>query len=367
MSISNEALLGYSRRCRLCPARCIDTFCYTPQASSGSLRTSTCNVIQRVTASDCDSGPLLAWTGIGLLQLTAQSQGLNHVGGDIEIAKRRASHDATLAAADGTESAASSSQSSSHAFSELNSHSPWDDFDSNWYFDRNYKRLRDDDRQIVELVRDFFATLDLPRHRHGIDVGAGTNLYPALTMLPFCDEITLYEYAASNVAWLRRETQSYSPSWDPWWRLLIKEPVYKSFDSPREALAAAARVERGSIFDLPESRWDIGTMFFVAESISSALSEFHTALGGFVRSLRPGAPFAAAFMENSLGYDVGTRRFPAVAIAANEVKNSLAGETEDLKIYRLGKTSNPLRGGYDGMILAIGRVQAKLRQNGKDD
>lgn len=297
------------------------------------------------------------------------AQRLNHAGGGIEIAKRGVSHDETLAAADDIESAALSPQSSRCAFSELNSHFPWDDFDSGWYFDHNYKELRDDDRQIVEFVRDFFSTLDLPNHRHihGIDVGAGTNLYPALTMLPFCDEITLYEYAASNVSWLRRETQSYSPSWDSWWSLLVEEPVYKSFDSPREALAAAARVERGSIFDLPASRWDIGTMFFVAESISSAQSEFHTALGSFVRSLRPGAPFAAAFMENSLGYDVGTHRFPAVAIAEDEVGNCLGGVTEDLKIHRLGKTSNPLRDGYDGMILAIGRVRAKLHQNGKDD
>lgn len=282
------------------------------------------------------------------------------------MGKRRISHDATLVAANGTESAALSSRSSPHAFSELNSHFPWDDFDSNWYFDRNYRKMRDDDRQIVELVRNFFATLDLSSHRRGIDVGAGINLYPALTMLPFCDEITLYEYAASNVAWLRREIQSYSQSWDPWWNLLIKEPLYKSVDSPREALAAV-RVERGSIFDLPESQWDIGTMFFVAESISSVMSEFHTALGNFVRSLRPGAPFAAAFMENSLGYNVGTRRFPAVAIAKDEVENCLAGETEDLQIHRLGKTSNPLREGYDGMILATGRVREKLRQNGKDD
>ncbi|MGH3972925.1 MAG: SCO2525 family SAM-dependent methyltransferase, partial [Pseudonocardiaceae bacterium] len=283
------------------------------------------------------------------------------------MTKRWQSHDATLAAVGGTESPASSFQSSSRGFSKLNSDCPWDDFDPSWYFERNYKKLRGDDRRIVELVRDFFAKLDFPSHRHGVDVGSGSNLYPALTMLPFCDEITFYEYAASNVAWLRRETQSYSRSWDPWWRLLIKEPVYKSLDSPREALAAAVRVERGSIFDLPESRWDIGTMFFVAESISSALSEFHTALASFIRSLRPGAPFAAAFMKNSLGYDVGTHRFPAVAIAEEDVESDLAGKTDNLKIYRLGKTSNPLRDGYDGMILAVGKVRENLYQNGKDD
>jgi len=244
-------------------------------------------------------------------------------------------------------------------FRELNSHFPWDDFDSSWYFDYNYKVLRDDDRQIVEIVRDFFVTLDLPghRYRYGIDVGAGTNLYPALTMLPLCDEITLYEYATSNVSWLQREIRSYSPSWDPFWDLLANEPLYNSADSPRKTLAAKARVERGNVFDLPELRWDIGTMFFVAETISSDLSEFQAALGSFLRSLRPGAPFAAAFMKNSLGYDVGAHRFPAVAITADDVETCLAGDTEDLQIHRIGITSSPLRDGYEGMILAIGRAR----------
>ncbi|MGQ0777412.1 MAG: SCO2525 family SAM-dependent methyltransferase [Pseudonocardiales bacterium] len=273
------------------------------------------------------------------------------------MAKRRTPHDTTLAVADETESATLSSRPAPPQFSKANSHFPWDEFDPSWYFDLNYKNLRDDDQQIVEIVRDFFSALDLPRKsRQGIDVGAGVNLYPALTMLPFCDEITLREYAAPNVAWLEREILCYSPSWDPSWNLLIKDPLYKSVDSPREALAAAVRIQRGSIFDLPESQWDIGTMFFVAESISSVPAEFHSALDSFVKSLRPGAPFAAAFMENSLGYDVGAHHFPAVAITQDDVEEFLEDKTEDFRIHRLGKTKKPLRDGYDGMILAVGKV-----------
>jgi NNMT/PNMT/TEMT family len=268
----------------------------------------------------------------------------------------RLSRNPSLVFGDGTQSADTSSRPSRHARTELNSDFPWDDFDSSWYYDHNYKVLRDDDRQIVEVVRDFFATLDLSSHRCGIDVGSGTNLYPALTMLPLCDEITLYEYSASNVSWLQREIQSYSSSWDAFWQLLAKKPPYKSVDSPRKMLAAKASVERGSIFALPESRWDIGTMFFVAESLSSAPSEFQTALDSFIRSLRPGAPFAAAFMEKSLGTTVGTRRFPAVAITVNDVKNCLTGDTEDLDVCRTGLSCNPLRVGYGGMILVVGRV-----------
>jgi hypothetical protein len=35
-----------------------------------------------------------------------------------------------------------------------------------------------------------------------VDVGAGTNLYPALLMLPWVRHMVLTEYAPTNIAWL---------------------------------------------------------------------------------------------------------------------------------------------------------------------
>jgi hypothetical protein len=61
-------------------------------------------------------------------------------------------------------------------------------------------------------------------------------------------------------------------------------------------------------------------------------------------------------MESSLGYDVGTRRFPAVAVTVSDVENCLTADTEDFTIHRIGLTNKPLRDGYGGMILATGRV-----------
>jgi hypothetical protein len=97
-------------------------------------------------------------------------------------------------------------------------------------------------------------------------------------------------------------------------------------------------------------------MFFTAESISAEPSEFQVALASFIRSLRPGSPFAAAFMRNSEGYSVGVRQFPAVAITEDDVKCCLAHDTKDLTIHKIGLTNKPLRTGYGGMILATGRV-----------
>jgi hypothetical protein len=233
-----------------------------------------------------------------------------------------------------------------------NAEQPWDDFDTLSYLDHNYRKLRDDDQHILRLLRDFFGGQPL-RDGRGIDVGAGANLYPAMSVLPLCADVTLWEKSANNVEWLQRQVMGYEPSWDQFWRELAEHPRYAALTNPRLTLADRVHVRRGDVFQLPTSVWDVGTMFFVAESISALRSEFEASLHAFLHGLRAGSPFAAAFMENSHGYTVGFRHFPAVAVGVDDVADSLAGVAHNVDIQRIG-TDDPLREGYDGMILAVG-------------
>jgi len=248
---------------------------------------------------------------------------------------------------------------------KLNSEAPWDSFDSAAYVDHNYGRLRSDDARILEVVRRHFS--DHFRGRSGraaektvgIDVGAGANLYPALAMLPWCDEITLFERSAANVGYLNGQRDSYDPHWDQFWDALCAEPAYRErVAEPRATFSKIVQVEAGNLFDLRhnEGVWSVGTMFFVAESLSTSYEEFETAVERFMRALAPGAPFATAFMEGSLGYQVGEHSFPACAVTETEVRKSLrpfaAGEVE---ITLIGKPGGALRPGYEGMIVACGR------------
>lgn len=236
-----------------------------------------------------------------------------------------------------------------------NSDFQWDEFDSDWYHDHNYRTLRDDDEEIITRVREFFAGAGVSEGS-GLDVGSGTNLYPALAMLPFCSRLRLWEYSANNVAWLRHNIPSYGPTWDQFWMVYRQNPVYAAVTDPRARLAGSASVSQASVFDLPEATWDIGTMFFVACSLSSDPGEFRRAVESFVHALRPDAPFAVAFMEQSKGYAVDGTFFPAVAIDRTNVDSALATVAYDVKIDRI-TTRNPLRDGYDGaMIVAVGRA-----------
>jgi hypothetical protein len=231
----------------------------------------------------------------------------------------------------------------------------WDAFDSDEYFQRNYQSLRADDAQIINVVADFFhATGPEQWRQRALDVGSGANLYPALTMLPFAAEVTLCERSHRNREWLEQELARPHGSWGEFWREIgAHRPRYERITDPLDLLRHNAEVRKGNIFTLKPNQFDIGTMFFVAESITTRMTEFERATRAFVRSLVPKAPFAAAFMRGSTGYSVGPNRFGACSVTEEDVERCLATEAliKDIQIVE----SHDLRDGYTGMIVATGR------------
>lgn len=237
--------------------------------------------------------------------------------------------------------------------SVLNADADWDRFTPSWYKEHSYSSLGDDDRQIIEFVRDFFASAGVAGGR-GLDAGAGSNLYPSLSMLPFCQEIVLLDFSAANVAWLQAELVEPNRSWNEFWDLLAKDPAYADVLDYRATLRKIAHVAHGNVLELPAEGYDIGTMFFVAESMTSAITEFQQALRGFIGSLRKDAPFAIACMSGSKGYTVDGYWFPAVEIDGHDVQQCLKGVAQLASIADIEMRDPPLRHGYDGMLVATG-------------
>jgi hypothetical protein len=230
----------------------------------------------------------------------------------------------------------------------------WDRFNSQAYFDHNYGELRDDDREIIRVISTFFARA-ARRDQLGeaIDVGSGTNLYPALAMLPYSAHLTLLERAHSNRMWLQHELSAPRKSWlDFWYEAARGRAAYQPISDPFDVLHQRARVTRGNVLALDEERYDLGTMFFVAESITTRTDEFRRGARRFVRSLRRGRPFAIAFMRNSSGYYVGGQRFPACSVDERDVDVALTPVARNVTISVID--SEGLRDGYCGMMVATG-------------
>jgi len=230
----------------------------------------------------------------------------------------------------------------------------WEEFDAADYFEHNYMSLHWEDAQVIRLVADFFARTAPPARRpRAIDVGTGANLYPAMAMLPFASEIVLYERARTSRLWLGEQLRQPAASWPEFWASISGgRPAYDGIVRPLEQLGRTARVTKGNLFELDPDQYDMGTMFFVAESITTRDDEFQRGIGCFVGALTAGAPFAAAFMRKSSGYFVAGRPFPACYVTEDDVARCLSEVATQVEVQVIG--SQQLRDGYDGMIVAHG-------------
>jgi NNMT/PNMT/TEMT family len=250
---------------------------------------------------------------------------------------------------------------SDHESSVPNEAAPWSDFNAEVYWQDNYKFVFPEDAQIIRQAAHFMieACAGRPAVPRAVDVGAGANLYPALLMLPWAEHIVFTEFASANIAWLNANLTD-SPGewrWQPFWDLLADLPGYRDIAQPRQRLAARREIRALSIFDLPAYAWDLGSMFFVADGMTTDEAEFEHAVGSFIGALKPGAPFMMAFMESSAGYAVSGIKFPAVKVTPQSLAELLTGmPVTGIDVLRTDKSARPLRPGYDAMLLVTGHV-----------
>ena len=242
-----------------------------------------------------------------------------------------------------------------------NDAAPWSEFDADEYYKVNYASVLPEDAEIIQCATKFLIEACGPpaRLRRPVDVGAGTNLYPSLLMIPWAEHIVFTEYAPRNIDWLGKNLTHTPGEWDwqPFWDLVAGLPCYQAIDDPRGRLAAAHEIRPLSIFDLPRREWDLGSMFFVADGMTTDEGEFKRAVGTFLDALLPGSPFLMAFMEGSTGYDVRDLQFPSVKVTPQSLDALLADlPVTGTSVLRTDNSAKPLRDGYDAMLLVTGFV-----------
>jgi len=242
----------------------------------------------------------------------------------------------------------------------------WSDFDAGEYWNLNYASILPEDAQIIACASKFLIEACGPPSglKRAVDVGAGTNLYPSLLMIPWAEHIVFTEHASDNIGWLSQHLADAPGEW-PWqrfWDLVADLPGYGAVDNPRRRLAAVHEIRTLSIFDLPPRTWDLGSMFFVADGMTADEEEFESAVRAFLRALVPGSPFLMAFMEGSTGYVVHGTQFPSVKITERSLDALLAGlPVTGTSVLRTDNSVRALRPGYDAMLLVTGFVAMELR------
>jgi hypothetical protein len=235
----------------------------------------------------------------------------------------------------------------------------WARFDSEAYFQHYYGEPHpDDDKVIACAVEAMKRAAPLDAELDIVDVGTGPNLIPLFCALPRARCLTLWEYAENNIAWLKAELarDDMRPAWRHFWSTTRAAylPDYDLPENPMRTLRERCIFQQGSIFDLPERRWEAATMFYCAESITERQDEFEAACAAYARCVKRGGTLAAAFLAHSAGYAVKESRFPALSVSAKSIINAFARHADGLKVEAFGIVDRQIRSGYSGFIFLTG-------------
>jgi SAM-dependent methyltransferase len=237
----------------------------------------------------------------------------------------------------------------------------WAQFDSEAYFQHYYGEPHaDDDRVIRCAVEAMKQAPPIGAELDVVDVGTGPNLIPFFCAVPRARQLTAWDYAESNLAWLEAEMRrDMRPQWRHFWHVTREAygPDYRLPQDPMPMLRAKSVVTQGSIFDLPERTWDAATMFFCAESITERQDEFEAACASYARCVKPGGALAAAFLVRSTGYVVAGRRFPVLPLSAESIEYVFMRHASGVRAVRIGIVEREIRSGYSGFtfLTAIAR------------
>jgi hypothetical protein len=235
----------------------------------------------------------------------------------------------------------------------------WSEFDSEAYFQHYYGESHPDDDQVVRCaVAAMKAALPPGNGLDVVDVGTGPNLIPLVCALPRAASLTAWEYAPTNIAWLEAELarDEMRPQWQHSWQVTREAylPDYVLPENPLPHLRAKTAIHQGSIFDLPERRWDAGTMFFCAESITGQQDEFEAACAAYARCVRRGGTLAAAFLVGTSRYEISGRQFPILCLSVEAIEETFARHATGVEVTRIGLVDREIRSGYSGFVFLTG-------------
>ena len=229
----------------------------------------------------------------------------------------------------------------------------WDSFDTATYIADNYAELHSADREIISRLSGFYRELPPGSVQRSLELGAGPNLYPLMLAGCVSRHIEVVERSAANVTHLRNVFSQDPPPehWQPFWRLSRElNPAL-----PQDLRSVLDRVvcRQGNAFDLEPGLYGLGSMFFVAESVTSDENEFRTMCCRFVESVRPGGYVVAAFMAGMSEYGVAEEVLPSYPLSEDRLADVFGAYTERLQIRKIPPDAS-LPYQYDGMLLMTG-------------
>jgi hypothetical protein len=229
----------------------------------------------------------------------------------------------------------------------------WDGFDVDGYLEDNYTCLHDMDRRILTELSPYYAGIPAGSVGRSLDLGTGPNLYPLMLAAAASRNLEALDHSAANVAYLRRTVRrGADPLWQPFWALC--RSLNPALGQDLGAVLRTVRVHHASGFDLADRRYEMASMFFVAESVTGDSEEFAQMCRRFAATVVPGGHLVAAFMAGMPAYSLAGQTLPAFPLDEQTLEATMRPVTTGLRVWRL-PADPTLPYDHDGVLLLTAR------------
>lgn len=241
----------------------------------------------------------------------------------------------------------------------------WDSFDTESYQQQYKGGVMFEDRCLARAVTGALLELQVPLKSQtvGIDVGNGGVLRGPSLIAPFIRDdgvIVWSDYGEPQLESARQIIKSGRRgnlgSWAEH-QMHMGEVNSAAADAVWRACRLGT-VRKQSIFNLPETVYDIAITCFVPESLTGSLAEWEEASGAFFKAVKPGHPAVMLFMAGSTGYASAGIQYPAVPVNELDVRKLGQKYLDNTQTFFVAGTSQARHADdphtYEGMGAIIG-------------
>lgn len=220
-------------------------------------------------------------------------------------------------------------------------------------------------RFMVETYR------SLPAGGRLLDFGGGPTIYPLISAVGRVDEVHFSDYLHANLQEVRKWLSNDPKAFD--WREFVRKAIEIETEAPcseadvtrreGEVRSLVTRLMRCDASRTPpieghQRPYDVVVTNFCAESATSDRWQWRAFVTNIVSLLKPGGVLIMSALKGAGSYAVGSRRFPAVDIAEDDLIELLEETGFQPKQIELRSVpaDRPSRD-YDGLMLAVARKE----------
>jgi len=241
----------------------------------------------------------------------------------------------------------------------------WSDFDPNEYLREYYSDLGSENLALLRHHHEAYQ--GVPPDSMLLDFGGGPTIYSLIAAADRVREIHVSDYVEANLAELRRWLRAEVGAFD--WRPFIEKTLEletgrlcSSHDVAQREVAIRRRVTRLLRSDAARtppiaggpSSYDVVVSNFCAESATSDRAQWRAFMQNIASLVKPRGKLITAALAGARSYSVGSKAFPAVDIAADDLIEVLeeCDFPEKSIAVRSVRADRPTRH-YRGLILAV--------------